>query len=81
MARSQRQQAGFFARHSNVLLYVPNIIGYARIAACLYSFAVAFTSPLLCILLYFAGFVCMCVCVCVCACACVRVCVCVCVCV
>jgi CDP-diacylglycerol--inositol 3-phosphatidyltransferase len=58
MARSQRQQAGFFARHSNVLLYVPNIIGYARIAACLYSVAVAFTSPLLCILLYFAGFAC-----------------------
>ncbi|KAI8469031.1 MAG: phosphatidylinositol synthase [Monoraphidium minutum] len=50
--------AGFFERHSNVYLYIPNLIGYARIAFTLYSFHVAFTHPVACVATYFFGFVC-----------------------
>ncbi|EFJ50781.1 phosphatidylinositol synthase [Volvox carteri f. nagariensis] len=49
---------GFFSRHSNVYLYVPNLIGYARVAAAIYAFAVAFTSPYQCVAAYFLSFVC-----------------------
>ncbi|KXZ41301.1 hypothetical protein GPECTOR_568g603 [Gonium pectorale] len=49
---------GFFSRHSNVYLYVPNLIGYARVAAALYAFGVAFTSPVQCVVAYFLSFVC-----------------------
>lgn len=50
--------AGFLSRHPNVYLYVPNLIGYARVAACLYAFAVAFTNPVHCVAAYFLSFVC-----------------------
>mmetsp|Transcript_15860 Transcript_15860/g.34219 ORF Transcript_15860/g.34219 Transcript_15860/m.34219 type:complete len:241 (+) Transcript_15860:99-821(+) len=50
--------AGFFSRHKNVLLYVPNLIGYVRVGCALYSFAVALHSPVQCILFYFFSFVC-----------------------
>ncbi|PNW77040.1 hypothetical protein CHLRE_10g419800v5 [Chlamydomonas reinhardtii] len=50
--------SGFFSRHSNVYIYVPNLIGYARVAAALYAFAVAFTSPFQCVAAYFLSFVC-----------------------
>lgn len=50
--------AGFFGRHKQVLLYVPNLIGYARIACALYAFAIAFTDPVQCLVFYFASFVC-----------------------
>lgn len=49
---------GFFERHSNVYVYIPNIIGYARIAFTLYSFHIAFRHPVACVALYFFGFVC-----------------------
>ncbi|KAG2492576.1 hypothetical protein HYH03_009237 [Edaphochlamys debaryana] len=49
---------GFFGRHSNVYTYVPNLIGYARVAAALYAFGVAFKSPYQCIIAYFLSFVC-----------------------
>lgn len=48
----------FTERHDNVYLYLPNLIGYARIACTLYSFQVASTSPTLCIFAYFLSFVC-----------------------
>ncbi|PNH02087.1 putative CDP-diacylglycerol--inositol 3-phosphatidyltransferase 2 [Tetrabaena socialis] len=50
--------AGFFGRHTNVYLYVPNLIGYARVVAAFFAFAVAFTSPWQCIAAYFFSFVC-----------------------
>eukprot|EP00798_Chlamydomonas_sp_ICE-L_P000142 gene142-5396_t len=52
------RMADFFGRHSQVLLYVPNLIGYVRVAFALYAFSVAFTNPGHCILFYFASFVC-----------------------
>jgi len=51
-------KSGFFNRHKSVALYVPNLIGYLRIAFALYSFAVAFTKPAHCITFYFLSFVC-----------------------
>ncbi|KAL6768283.1 CDP-diacylglycerol-inositol 3-phosphatidyltransferase 1 [Auxenochlorella protothecoides] len=48
----------FFERHDNVYLYVPNLIGYARIAFALYGFAVASTSPGAMVLSYALSFVC-----------------------
>ncbi len=49
---------GFFGRHRNVLLYVPNLIGYLRIALAFYSFAIAFKSPVQCLVFYFLSFFC-----------------------
>eukprot|EP00955_Chlamydomonas_euryale_P057884 356917-Chlamydomonas_euryale.AAC.6 len=50
--------AGFFSRHQNIFLYVPNLIGYARLAAVIYSFAIAFVDPLRCLAFYFLSFAC-----------------------
>ncbi|GBF98025.1 hypothetical protein Rsub_11136 [Raphidocelis subcapitata] len=50
--------AGFLQRHSNVYIYVPNLIGYVRVALALYSFHIAFTQPIACVTLYFLSFVC-----------------------
>lgn len=82
MRKSAVKMSGFFSRHSNVYIYVPNLIGklrhmvshrfecelnvsrglgcagYARVAAALYAFAVAFTSPFQCVAAYFLSFVC-----------------------
>ncbi|KAK9799740.1 hypothetical protein WJX73_006970 [Symbiochloris irregularis] len=55
---SRKGQVGFFSKHHNIYLYVPNLIGYARIAFSLYAFAVALVSPRLCVVFYFLGFVC-----------------------
>ena len=49
---------GFFERHSNVYMYVPNLIGYVRVAISAASFAVAFRDSKLCLGLYFLSFVC-----------------------
>ena len=56
MTPSRRR--GFFTRHEGIFVYVPNLIGYARIAATMYAFSVAFTSPRTCLLAYFAAFCC-----------------------
>jgi len=57
-AGKAKEAPGFFGRHGDVFIYIPNLIGYARVAFALYAFAVAFSNPLHCILFYFAGFVC-----------------------
>ncbi|KAK9839296.1 hypothetical protein WJX81_006390 [Elliptochloris bilobata] len=44
-------------RHSKVELYVPNLIGYVRVACALCAFAVALHRPLECVFWYFLGFV------------------------
>lgn len=49
---------GFFTRHENVYAYVPNLIGYVRIALAAYAFSVAFTDARACVFAYFASFVC-----------------------
>lgn len=49
---------GFFGRHEAVLWFIPNLIGYARLALCLYAYAVAFTSPLTTLLCYYLSFCC-----------------------
>lgn len=48
----------FFRRHGNVVLYIPNLIGYVRIACALSAFALAPTHPVACFILYLIGFVC-----------------------
>lgn len=56
-----RKSPGFFGRHDNVLLYVPNLIGYARIGAVLYSFSIALgpnADPLMCLIFYAVSFCC-----------------------
>jgi CDP-diacylglycerol--inositol 3-phosphatidyltransferase len=49
---------GFWERHDNVLIYVPNLIGYARLALVVYAFAVCWRSPVYCICSYFFSFMC-----------------------
>jgi CDP-diacylglycerol--inositol 3-phosphatidyltransferase len=58
MAPKKQSPPGFLGRHKAVTLFVPNLIGYVRIAFALYAFAVAFTKPVHCILFYFFSFVC-----------------------
>lgn len=63
MARTRSQTGGqagpgFFERHDNVYLYVPNLIGYARVVAAIYAFGVALSDPAATVLAYFASFVC-----------------------
>lgn len=48
----------FLTRHSYIYFYVPNLIGYARIAFFIYSLWVAFSDPIVTILTYFLSFVC-----------------------
>jgi CDP-diacylglycerol--inositol 3-phosphatidyltransferase len=48
---------GFFGRHGNTYIYVPNLIGYARVVCALFAFAVALRDPYYCVLTYFLGFV------------------------
>ncbi|EFN58951.1 hypothetical protein CHLNCDRAFT_19755 [Chlorella variabilis] len=52
------QGPGFLGRHSNIYVYVPNLIGYARVAAAVFAFGVALRDPGACVLAYFASFVC-----------------------
>ena len=49
--------SSFFSRHGNVAMYVPQLLGYARILLALASFAVANTKPLASVALYFLSFV------------------------
>ena len=49
---------GFFERHSNVYVYVPNLIGYARVVLAGVSLAYAFTDMRLSLAAYFLSFVC-----------------------
>ncbi|KAI3436390.1 hypothetical protein D9Q98_005807 [Chlorella vulgaris] len=63
MARTRLQareeaSSGFLARHGNVYVYVPNLIGYARVATAVFAFGVALRDPAVCCLAYFASFVC-----------------------
>ena len=51
--KSASSAPGFFGRHKAIGLYVPNLIGYARLAAVVYGFAVAWRSPVQCIVFYF----------------------------
>lgn len=55
---SQKKQPGFLERHDNIYLFVPNLIGYARIGFALYAFAIALRDPTQCFLAYFFSFVC-----------------------
>ncbi|KAK9907595.1 hypothetical protein WJX75_006702 [Coccomyxa subellipsoidea] len=48
----------FLTRHRNQYIFVPNLIGYARIVSALCAFAIALHSPTLCVAFYFFGFVC-----------------------
>ncbi|GMH35423.1 hypothetical protein BSKO_03291 [Bryopsis sp. KO-2023] len=48
---------GFLSRHDNIYFYVPNLIGYFRIASALFAFAVAMKHPLSCVISYSVGFV------------------------
>lgn len=48
----------FFRRHSHVHLFVPNLIGYARILCALGAFSFGMTSPGYMIALYFLSFAC-----------------------
>lgn len=48
----------FFRRHSRVHLFVPNLIGYARILCALGAFSFGMTSPGYMIALYFLSFAC-----------------------
>lgn len=50
--------AGFFERHSNVYLYVPNLIGYTRVVLAAVSLAYAFDNMQLSLCAYFLSFVC-----------------------
>ncbi|KAF5833534.1 phosphatidylinositol synthase [Dunaliella salina] len=43
---------------TSIWLYVPNLIGYARIVFAVYALSVSLRSPVHCIVLYFASFVC-----------------------
>uniref|UniRef100_A0A383VZW6 CDP-diacylglycerol--inositol 3-phosphatidyltransferase n=1 Tax=Tetradesmus obliquus TaxID=3088 RepID=A0A383VZW6_TETOB len=49
---------GFFSRHKNIYMYLPNLIGYARILLTLGALAFAFSYPELCVGAYFLAFVC-----------------------
>jgi CDP-diacylglycerol--inositol 3-phosphatidyltransferase len=49
---------GFFQRHPNVFVYVPNLIGYARVALASAALAWAFTDVPFALCAYFLSFVC-----------------------
>lgn len=49
--------AGWLDRHRNIYLYLPNLIGYARVCCALYAFATAMRNPYHCVVSYFMGFV------------------------
>jgi hypothetical protein len=49
---------GFFQRHDNVYLYVPNLIGYARVVLAGVSLAHAFSDVRLSLVAYLLSFVC-----------------------
>lgn len=51
-------EVSFFGRHRNIYIYVPNLIGYARVVAALYALGVAFVNPYHCIVFYLLGFIC-----------------------
>lgn len=50
--------SSFLTRHDRIALYVPNLIGYARIACALMAFAVSSTSVTMTLVLYFVSFAC-----------------------
>lgn len=50
-------KTSFFGRHGNTYIYVPNLIGYARVVCALFAFAVALRDPYYCVVTYFIGFV------------------------
>jgi CDP-diacylglycerol--inositol 3-phosphatidyltransferase len=46
------------SQQGNIWLYVPNLIGYTRIVFAIYALFISLRSPVQCMLLYFASFVC-----------------------
>lgn len=48
----------FFERHDRVLLFIPNVIGYARLTLMLISFYLAKTDPTKTVVLYLLSFIC-----------------------
>ncbi len=48
----------FTSRHGNVALYIPNLIGYARILCALMAFGMSSTSVYMTLVLYFLSFAC-----------------------
>lgn len=52
-AAATAKEPGFFGRHSNQFLYVPNLIGYLRVVLSFASFAVAMHHPGPTFVLYF----------------------------
>jgi len=55
---SSAHEPGFFGRHANVYLYVPNLIGYFRVVLAAVSLAYAFDNMRLSLVAYFLSFVC-----------------------
>mmetsp|Transcript_15420 Transcript_15420/g.46545 ORF Transcript_15420/g.46545 Transcript_15420/m.46545 type:complete len:245 (-) Transcript_15420:362-1096(-) len=52
-----KERIGFLGRHKNIYIYLPNLIGYARVGCSLYAFATAMRNPYHCVVSYFVGFV------------------------
>lgn len=53
-----RGQSLFFERHSNVYIYIPNLIGYFRVIFALLAFSIARKDPFRFVALYLASFIC-----------------------
>lgn len=51
------EQQSFFTRHGNVWVYIPNLIGYARVASTFTAFLLAPKHPTVFVALYFLSFV------------------------
>lgn len=56
-SRSNQNKKGMFARHAQVLVYIPNLIGYARVALTIVALAVAHSTPNVTLALYLCSFV------------------------
>merc|ERR1712078_241020 len=57
MVGGRTNTMGFFQRHRNIALYVPNIVGYLRVVCSAAAVALAFTRPKAMLASYFVSFV------------------------
>lgn len=57
MVGGRTNTMGFFQRHRNIALYVPNIVGYLRVVCSAAAVALAFTRPKAMLAFYFVSFV------------------------
>lgn len=57
-ASARAREPSFFSRHARVYAYVPNLVGYARIALAVVALRRAFADARTCVLCYFASFAC-----------------------